>query len=112
MWLGPRVPTYTMSSLSQLSVLENVHDRGTLMPPDLSVPGWEQHPGNQERGAGGRVGAGRAVPKGEMGRPVVPWHDRERVAGRPPLLLTMHPESVLSKALPCFNEQMTAPACI
>lgn len=77
---GPRVPTCTVSSLSQLSMLENFHDRETLMPPDL--PGWEQHPGNQEQGTGGRVVVGRAVPEGEVGRPVVPWHDREQVAGR------------------------------
>lgn len=47
---GPRVPTYTVSSFSQLSVLENVRDRATLKPPDLSVPAREHHPGNQEWG--------------------------------------------------------------
>lgn len=77
---GPRVPICTVSSLSQLSMLENVHDHETLMPPDLPV--WEQLSGNQERGTGGRVVVGRAVPKGEVGRPVVPWHDSEQVAGR------------------------------
>lgn len=35
--IGPQVPTYTVSRLNQLSVLENVCDGIILMPPNFLV---------------------------------------------------------------------------